>query len=157
MSSAVAVKHLVCAEARHESQGVAQEVAAADGDERDRADRPGDVEPGHPVPGATVHSRKQGQEGQDRDHREVLEQQDREGQAAVASGEFTALGERLQGKGGRRQRQGETGDHGGLKRQSQRDGKAGECRGGQRELPAAQPETPPGAWPRDGVAEVRGQ
>ena len=93
--------------------------------------------PSPPPPDAGARSGRRARIGY---HREVLEQQDRERQAAVAGGELVALGERLQGEGGRRQGQGEPGDHGGLERQSQRESETGEYEGGQSDLPAAQPE-----------------
>ena len=56
------------------------------------------------------HAREQWQRDQRRDDREILEQQDREGCAAVTCRELVALGQHLQDQRGRRQRQREP-DH----------------------------------------------
>ena len=84
--------------------------------------------------------REQGDERDERDGRDVLEQEDGEGRAAGGRGELVALRHRLHGDRGGRQREGEARDEGGLPRQPQREERAGERHAAHGELqrPAAE-------------------
>ena len=138
---------LVGAELRHQPQDVAQQIVSAEDHECDHAHRLDDADPQRPAFGARGRGRQQRQKGQHRDHRDVLEEQDGKGEASMAGRKLVAFGQRLQAKGGRRQRQGEPRDDRGLERQPERHGDAGEHDGGQRNLPAAQPEHRPAHGP----------
>ena len=81
-----------------------------------------------------------GGQGDQRDRRQVLEQQHGEGQPAVAQRQLALLLQHLQREGGRGQRQRQAGEHGGRPGQAERHGDGGQHQRGDRHLGAAQAE-----------------
>lgn len=118
----------------------AQQVAATDhhrGDAADHLEGLGQFA----AAGVAVRTAEQRDHGDQRDRRDVLEQQDGEGQAAMGLGQFLALGEDLQAEGGGRQRQAQAEHHRAVHRLVEADqGHSADHQAGQQHLQQADAE-----------------
>ena len=135
-------EHLGHAGARDHPEHVAQQVATAEHQRGDRGHRLRHRQPAVALARGGMRA-EQRDRGQQRDRREVLEQQDGEREAAVFGGQLLALGQQLQADRGGRQRQPQADHQRGLPREARAHRQQRQRDPRQQHLQAADPEDRP--------------